>query len=308
MSQLAEVHIDLERIRANVRSIARQTNVPVIAVVKADAYGLGARPVALALRDLVEGFYTFSLAEAAAADLHRATGLPTLALEPKPLDDPAAYLEHGVRPAVWTEDNARRLQRVRPVLSVDTGMQRFAAPPDQVDAILRAGDIREAFTHATRHEHVEKLLAAAGGRGLKLHAAGTALLDEPRAYLHATRPGLAMYRGAVRVTARLVEATDSDQPAGYTGFVIPRHGVILAGYSDGLRKGPCLVNGSRRQILEVGMQSAFVELGPSDRVGDPVTLLGDGLSESDIAPAWATTPQEVLLRLAQLSTRRYTGA
>jgi alanine racemase len=53
------------------------------------------------------------------------------------------------------------------------------------------------------------------------------------------------------------------------------------------------------------MQSAFVELGPADRVGDEVVLLGDGLTESDIAADWGTSPQQVLVRLCQTGVRSY---
>ena len=59
-----QVNIDLGRIRENVASIARRCGVDVIAVVKSDAYGLGAVPVAETIADLVSGFCVFSLKEA----------------------------------------------------------------------------------------------------------------------------------------------------------------------------------------------------------------------------------------------------
>jgi alanine racemase len=307
MSSLAAVRVDLARIRANTQAIARQTGAPIVAVVKADAYGLGAQRVARAIKDLVSGFYTFSLREAVDAALYSSTGRPTIALEPLPLDDAKPYVEHRVRPAVWSTETASQLRAAHPVLSVDTGQHRFGAAPEDCDAILHAGDIREAFTHATRIEQVEKIRTAVGGRGLTLHAAATALLDlgDGRCWLDATRPGLALYRGAARVSARLVESHDSNQPSGYTGFVTPRHGVIVVGYADGLRRGLCLISGQRRRVLEVGMQSAFVELGPNDKAGDEVVLLGDGLSEQEVATAWGCTPHEALFRLARSAPKTY---
>src|SRR5262245_61553502 len=55
------VQIDLSRVRDAAQAIAHRTEVPVIAVIKADAYGLGAREVANALREVngVAGFYCF---------------------------------------------------------------------------------------------------------------------------------------------------------------------------------------------------------------------------------------------------------
>jgi alanine racemase len=139
-----------------------------------------------------------------------------------------------------------------------------------------------------------------------MHAAGSSLLHEPSAWLDAVRPGLAIYQGAVRVSATLVEVRKSKGPAGYSGFEVPWHGVILAGYSNGLRTGPCLVNGQPSRILEAGMQSAFVEVQPGDQAGSSeVILLGDSLSEAEVGKAWGTTPHEALLRLAGAGIRSY---
>ena len=119
------------------------------------------------------------------------------------------------------------------------------------------------------------------------------------------RPGLAAYRGAVRVSAKLIDVREATGPAGYTGFVTARHGLTRCGYSNGLRRGPCVVNGQRRKILEVGMLSAFIELGPGDRIGDEVVLLGDDLKDEEIAAAWGSSPHEALFRLAGTGVREY---
>lgn len=293
------LRLDRERLRSNARRIREMCGVPLYAVVKADGYGLGAAAVAEALRDVVDAFCVFSLREAAEADLWRRTGRPVLAIGPPDSADPADYAGQHVRPAVSTCEQARALRAARPVLCVDTGMQRFACPPAEVERALCDGGIDEAFTHATRLEHVRRLLELAGGRGLRLHAAASSLLERPEAHLDAVRPGMALYSGAVRVSARLAEVRRSDGPVGYGGFAATHHGVILVGYSHGLRRGPCILNGRRTVIPEVGMQSAYVETGPDDRVGDEVILLGDGLEAHDIAPSWGCTPHEVLLRLAR---------
>lgn len=302
------VGVHLEQVRSNVAAVrSRVGGAAVHAVVKADAYGLGARRVAEAVAGVVDGFVVFDAAEAVAAGLP-GLGKPILSLGPP---DAALCHEHGIRPAVWTVEQASALQAARPVLSVDTGMQRFGCPRERLDAVIEAGGCREAFTHATRVEAARKLLEWVGGRGFRLHAAGTALLGEPEAHLDLVRPGLALYRGAVTVTTRLVEARDTQGPAGYTGFAARRHGVILAGYSNGLRRGPCLVGGRRRRIVEVGMQSAFVELEPGDGPHDEVTLLGrsdqgdETLREEEVAGAWGCTPHEALLRLARMGERTY---
>ena len=302
------VRVDLSRVRANADDIAARSGVPLIAVVKAEAYGLGASRVAEVLADRVEAFYVFDAAEAVQYGLP-ALGRPTIALLGAS-GNARDYVAHHIRPVVWTAERAEALRAARPVLSVDTGQQRFGCPVDRLESVLETGACAEAFTHATSLDQARQLAAALGGRGLRLHAAGSALLDESAARLDAVRPGLALYRGAARASARLVETHDARGPTGYTGFTSPtgRHGVIRAGYSDGLRPGgPCLVNGQRRRVPEVGMQSAFVELGPGDKTGDEVVLLGDGITEGDVAAAWGTSPQEVLVRMCGLGPRSYVG-
>ncbi|HEY1923149.1 MAG TPA: alanine racemase [Tepidisphaeraceae bacterium] len=299
------VFVDLDRVRANTQAISRLTSVDIIAVVKADAYGLGARRVVKTIADLVSGFCVFSFDEAAA--LGKIAQKPILILGPTNDIEPEELLKIGARPSVWTVSEAARLKSARPILCMDTGMRRFACPAENVEAVLKAGDIDEAFTHATKLEHAQMLASALQGRGLRLHAATSALLDEPISRLSAVRPGMALYRGAVRVSTRLVEVRNGGCAAGYTGFIADRFGIILCGYSQGLRRGPCLVGGVRRSILEVGMQSAFVEIGPGDNLGDEVVLLGDSLRELDVAESWGASEQQVLLVMANMGPRTNEG-
>jgi len=297
------VSIDLPCVRRNAEQIRYRVGVPVIAVVKADAYGLGARDVVRTISDVVDGFCVFGFAEVRQAGLHELKGKSILAVGPR--GDAAAdeFSAAGVTPAVYTVEQAEQYKSAAPALCVDTGMQRFACPPEQVAAALAVGGVSQAFTHAVRPQQAAQLVELVGGRGkLPLHAAGSSLLHDPSCRLDAVRPGLALYRGAVRISARLFEVHDTRGPAGYSGFESARHGVILCGYSHGLRRGPCLVNGRRSCILEVGMQSAFVEAAPADRIGAEVVLIGDSLEADEIATAWKASPQEVLVSL--LRTRR----
>jgi alanine racemase len=304
-SRHVRVIIDLNRLRQNAQAIARATGVAVIAIIKADAYGLGAERIATALADVVDQFAVFSPDEAKAIDLWNRTGKSALAIGPPQWDDPAAYRAQHVRPAISTIEQARKLNSASPVLCVDTGQQRFACPIGQVESLLREGGCEEAFTHASRLEQVLLLRAAVDGRVSRRHAAGTSLLDQPAAWLDAVRPGLALYRGVARVTTRLIETHKSTGPAGYGGFIAPFHGVILAGYSNGLRPGPCLVNGRLSRVIEVGMQSAFVETAAHDRPGDEVILLGETINENQVAAEWNAGPHECLLRLACAGLREY---
>jgi alanine racemase len=304
-SRHVRVVVDLARVRANCQRLVEQTGVPVIAVVKADAYGLGAERVTAAIADLVDSFCLFQPDEAAAIDLWNRTGKQAIAIGPPLWENASDYLAAHVRPAVSTVGQAETLRDAKPLLCVDTGQQRFACPSEQVPEVLAVGGIQEAFTHAANLGQVRELVRIAGGKVARLHAAGSSLLDQPEARLDAVRPGLALYRGAVRITTPVVETRKGRGPVGYTGFITPFHGVILAGYSNGLRPGPCSINGRRSRIIEVGMQSAFVETAENDRVGDKVELLGDTISEQDWATAWKVNPHEVLVRMTATGIRSH---
>jgi len=306
-SRWVTVHIDLARVRQNVQEIAAQVGVPILAVVKSDAYGVGIQRVTDAISDLVEGWCVFSLTEAAEGSLWHRTGKPTLVLGPPMRVSCEDYFEQHVRPAVCTAEQAQELREAGPVLCVDTGMQRFSCPPQDLEAVRHSGACAEAFTHAVNMEQVRRFVQLCGEWGMRLHASGSSLLHEPQARLDAVRPGLAMYRQAVRVTTRLVEVHGTSGPAGYTGFAAQHHGIILCGYSNGLKNGICLVNGERRKIIEVGMQSTYVEIGQEDAVGDEVVLLGDDLDLSSIAEAWRVTDHAVLVALSAAGEKQYVG-
>jgi alanine racemase len=305
------VEVDLARIRRNAQEIASRTGVEVIAVVKADAYGLGARRVAEAIADVVGGFYFFDAAEVFDAKLREVTDRRALCLLGTS-QDAGDYLSAKIQPVVWTADRAAKLKRANPIVSLDTGQQRFACEADKLLKVMEAGDCREVMTHASDldqvrrfRETIETKLSTTQRKGLRLHVAGSALLNHKEAWFDAVRPGLALYRDAVRVATPLVEVRDSAGPAGYSGFSARRFGVILAGYSQGLAPGDCVVNGRRQRILEAGMQSAFVEIDQRDRVGDVVTLVGDGLEIDAVGEAWNVRPQEALFRLARAGEGAY---
>jgi alanine racemase len=292
------VNIDLHRVCANAEQVRKLVGVPVMAVVKSDAYGLGAGAVARAIAGVVDGFCVFSLEEAQAINLRQFDGKPILAIGPPGDNKVEDFIAAGVHPAVWTLEQARRLKAAGPALNVDTGMQRFNCPAEEVEEILAVGGISQAFTHAIRPQQAAQLVELVGGRGaIPLHAAGTALLADPSCRLDAVRPGLALYRGAVCIKARLADVRDTRGPLGYRAFHCDRHGVILCGYRRGLRPGPCLINGRKSRVIEVGMQSAYVQAAAGDKAGDEVVLLGDGLEADEIGRDWNASPQEVLVSL-----------
>lgn len=304
------VNINLSRVQANAQAISVATGKPILAVIKADGYGLGAAAVAGALADIVAGFYVFRPQEAIDAQLNRLNSKHIVALYCNDTDTESLQ-SHRIHPVVWTAEQAARWRAAKPVLSIDTGQGRFACAPSEIQAIIQAGHINEAMTHATTQAHIDRFAEAVARHPAITfrHAAGSHLLSQPSAWFDAVRPGLALYESAVHVTTRLVDVRDSNgQPIGYTGFRTPRYGIILAGYSNGLHVGPCSVNGRLTRLIEVGMQSSFVELSSADQAGDEVELLGPQCPLAEVARGCGTSPQEALYRLAGSGIRHTAGS
>ncbi len=293
------VTIDLERVRANADAIRTRTQVPLIAVIKSDAYGLGAEPVAEALHEVATEFAYFSVDEAAVVRR------PGLLIGPMQGADPQLCAALDVRPTVENESDARACARIPVTVNLDTGMQRFGCDLDRVRAIVAHGNVRDIFTHANSPAAARQLEQSCRPFGVPLHAAASALLDAPEAWLDAVRPGFALYDGAVRVATRLTHVRETLGGVGYTGVEAGRIGVFLAGYSHGVRPAPVVINGRRQRMLEVGMNTTIVSAHPDDRVDDEVLLLGPALAAQELASELHVRPHEVLCAYTSIGQREY---
>ena len=126
------VKIDLSAIEANIDAIAAKANVPVMAVIKADAYGHGAVPIARLLEKKCAFFGVSSMLEAMEL---RSAGirLPILILGATPDDAYPLAVREDIRPAIFTWESACALSRAataqgktaRLHFAVDTGMSRI---------------------------------------------------------------------------------------------------------------------------------------------------------------------------------------
>ena len=292
------VTVSLDCIRESAQQIRTRTGVRLMAVIKADAYGLGAAQVSAALEDIADEFAFFSVHEA------RELGRPGLVLGPV-CASPAEYAELGLRPTIATRAEADEFAKMPVAINLDTGMQRFGCSAEDLPDIVAHSQASEIYTHANDVVAVQRLRAIAGGFGVPLHAASTSLLDVPATWLDAIRPGLALYRGSVRVTTRLITVREPSGPAGYTRFTCPRVGVLLGGYANLLMPGPVVINGRRQRLLEIGMNTSFVSVAPGDKVGDEVVLLGYELDETELAQILHVRPHEVLCRYCRMGVRQY---
>src|SRR4051795_1460745 len=138
----AVLGIDLAALVANWWALgARHPSGPVAGVIKADAYGLGARPVAAALYAAgCRHFFVAYLEEALAVRDLLPGAMIAVLNGPIPGTEPA-YVANGLTPVLCSLDDIDRWRRAagdRPaIFHVDTGMRRLGLDADAM-AMLAA--------------------------------------------------------------------------------------------------------------------------------------------------------------------------
>ena len=175
------VTIDLDIISENFRAIREKAGVPVMAIIKADAYGHGAIQVARQLQDDCAFFGVSSMLEA--MELRQA-GLPTpiLILGHTPVRSFSTAIREGIRPTIFHYEDALALSEaatkkgvVAPFhFAVDTGMGRIGFQATQEDADICA---RIAALPNLRAEGIFSHFATADCEDLSRAKAQAALFD-----------------------------------------------------------------------------------------------------------------------------------
>ena len=215
--------IDLAALVANYTQLSALTGQALTgAVVKADAYGLGAFQVATALYDA--GCLHFFVAQACEAFTLRPS-LPADAalyvLNGLPEDCEASCADQNIIPVLnslrqiarWADLAKTRGQRLPAVVQFDTGMARLGLSSEEARALtaapdtLKALDIRFIMSHlacadtpenianADHLAHMRNISALFPGLPVSLANSGGLFLGD--GFLqHLTRPGIALYGGA----------------------------------------------------------------------------------------------------------------
>jgi alanine racemase len=285
LARRAWVEIDLGAIRRNAASIAKRAGVPILPMVKADAYGLGAVRVARALdQDEPWGFGVATVTEG--EELRRA-GItrPIVVFTPVLAEDLDAAERTGLTPALAT---AATIKRWTPTqlpwhLDIDTGMNRAGLRWDETGTLadlIAAYPPEGVFTHfhsaeldnGTMEEQVtrfERALASLPAKPKWIHAENSPAIERcGRSRWSFARPGVFLYgvnnldpteipaEPVVALRARIVEmrSTRDGETVSYDGTWTSkgrrRIATIPVGYADGYRrvlsnKGMALLRGKR---------------------------------------------------------------
>lgn len=266
----AWVEVDLGALVRNATTLACRARAPLLPMVKADAYGLGAVAVARALEPLRPwGYGVATVAEGAEL---RSAGIerPIMVFTPLLRADWPALREAALTPALDRPGDIMAWSELGGAwhLAVDTGMNRSGVPWHQVAALapaLRAAPPEGVFTHfhsADRNDGTMELqeerfraaLAELPARPALVHAENSAGLEHHpgRSTYDLARPGVFLYgvdpmgteqvAPVVAMRARVVELRDVadgetvSYAATWRAAGRRRIATLAVGYADGYRR------------------------------------------------------------------------
>ena len=266
--------IDLAALRHNYSAVARHiAPTRAAAVVKADAYGLGASRVAPAFYDAgCRDFFVAHLGEAIALKPFLQPDATLYVLNGLQPGTEAACARDGILPVLnsleqvenWAALAARQGRKLPALLQLDTGMSRLGLSTSEFDrltanpALLDGIDVKFVISHLASGDEPEN---AANARQLATMTALLARLPKlPVAFANSggsfldktyhfdlARPGVALYGvgpkneivPVLTLSARVIQVRDIDRGAavGYGGTYIAqgpmRVATIAVGYADG---------------------------------------------------------------------------
>ena len=286
--QRAWLEVDLGALRRNAELVRRRAGVPIVPMVKADAYGLGALEAARAL-DPVDP-WAFGVATVPEGEALRAAGVGRRIVLFSPIlpsELPRARragltpsLHRAADVAVWRESGGAAWH-----LAIDTGMSRAGVRWDEVDALrdalvacppegvythFHSADVRDD-SYDVQVRRFDEALAALPARPAIVHAENSPAVERhaPSRWTVA-RPGVFLYgvgsgsdvepepvahlRARV-VDLRVVRAGEGvSYGATWRADRDRRVATVAAGYADGYRRslgnrGVALVNGAEAPVV-----------------------------------------------------------
>ena len=341
----ARLTIDLDAIAQNWRALNAMTDGETGAVVKADAYGLGAEKVAPRLaREGVRRFFVALAEEGAALRRILGDGPEICVFNGHMAGDAGLIRDAGLVPMLNSLDQMLRHVEALPGhpfgIQLDSGMNRLGMEPQEW-ASLRAMALelgpRLVMSHlacADEPEHKMNPFQLRAFREMTdgidaprgLSATGGILLGAPY-HFDVTRPGIGLYGGLPFIDAHPVVTLEipviqvrevaPGESVGYGNTYVARAprrvATIAAGYADGIIRamGPAAylhAGETPCKILgRVSMDLIGIDVSDVPETPESVELLGIHQSIDTVADAAGTIGYEILTSLGARYARRYVG-
>ncbi len=327
----AELRVRVKNLVENVKSLCRFSQKPIIAVVKADAYGVGAMQVCSVLEGLKE-VSAFAVACVEEGIELRKAGIrkKVLVLGGALKGEEKAFVEYALTPVLSHREHLKALEGIDIPIQVkyDTGMGRLgfleelvkdhriegvlshlSSPLDEEHSRLQI----ERFQRITKHYQNLKYVHMESSAGVIYRIPFTTYI----------RIGLALYgekpmqnypvelKPALELRAKLISV--KTLPAGFPISYSKSHitdkptkvGVVAFGYADGLmkslsNKAYLFYKGKPVKIIgNITMDMTMVDLTNTDaQVGDWIEIVGQNQSFTDLAKLAGTIPYELMTNLS----------
>lgn len=268
----AWVEVDLGALKKNAQMLAERAGVPLLPMVKSDAYGLGVGPVVRTLETLEPWGYGVATVEEGAALRRLRITRPIVVFTPLLADEMADMRVHELIPALgdplrigaWRMAGGTRWH-----LAIDTGMSRAGIRWDCIRELRNEVLLfppEGAFTHfhsaerndgslAEQQERFREAIAALAIRPRYLHAENSpALTRQTPSPWDLARPGVALYgvgggpgaaitpEAVASLHARITDLRDVragetvSYGATWRAEGTRRIATVAAGYADGIRR------------------------------------------------------------------------
>ncbi len=285
----AWVEVDLGALRRNAAAAAARAGAPLLPMVKADAYGLGAVRVARALEPLEP--WGFGVATVREGEELRRAGItrPVVLFNPAALEELDAVRRAGLTPVLATRDAIARWgpSGLPWHFAVDTGMSRAGVrwtrlsefrdllvrhPPEGVFTHFHSSECDDG-SMGLQEARFEEALAALPARPALVHAANSgAIVRGVPGRWSVVRPGIFLYGVgsgagapvqpepvvAVRARVHVLRELEAGDTVSYNAtWSAPgprRIATLPLGYADGYRRSL----GNRGQVLVHGRRAPVV--------------------------------------------------
>lgn len=307
------VEIDLKRIEKNVLATRRLVGVPVMLMVKADAYGHGLVKVAKRAENVVDAFGVETLEEGVklrSADIK--SEILVLALceneifraYKRDLTIGLHNREQFAKIVSLIGSNRINPAKLKTHIKVDSGMHRLGFCLDELQIVLQKAkalgiNVAGIYSHLrdeteSQKSTFDRFVEVAKGYypDIKAHLASSHSLFNPNLRYDGVRLGINAYNGAMSAYSQVVESRrlQAGERVSYGDFVLQKAtntAVVFGGYADSIaRENPSSVRIRGKKCAVIGnvcMDCFVVDTGNLEaKVGERV-LLFDSDTASEVA-------------------------
>ncbi|WP_420586937.1 alanine racemase [Ruegeria sp.] len=339
----ARLTINLHAIASNWRALDAKTKVETGAVVKADAYGLGAGPVSAALAEEgVRKFFVAAAEEGAAVREAVGPGPDIFVFSGFMEGDNGLHFASGLTPLINSPEQFKRLQQAMPDLpfgiQLDSGMNRLGLEPADWAELRQTGEPLNPVVvmshlacgdepdHPMNQQQLKTFREMTDGvtAPRSLAATGGSLMG-PEFHFDFCRPGVGLYGGMPFADAKPVVTVDLPviqvrpvavgETVGYGNSWVARRpsriATVAAGYADGLHRaiggGIDTFAGDQPCPVVGRISMDLITVDVTDLPEDPerLRILNGHQTVDDLAEAAGTIGYEILTSLGARYSRGY---